>query len=348
MSARRFTHAIASPRDAAAPFLDLSDNTSRYGTPPAARRALEDGADPARYPAPQADRLTRAAAAALDVPLETVVTGAGSDALLDLAFHACAPPGATIAFTEPVFPMVPLFARKRGLVAHGVPRRGGNLDVGALLADTPALIYVCSPDNPTGTRVADGDLATLIARAPGVVVLDEAYAEYAADSLAGARGHAARAASSARLVVTRTLSKAWGLAGLRVGIAVTAPHRAAAMRELRGPFAVAAPSEQAAAAALEADADWVARRVALVRRDRARLAAGLRALGFAPLPSHANFVLVPVPDAAEFAARLAHAGIGVRALPDLAGLGDAIRITVGPWREMRAVLAALAEVRPCT
>jgi histidinol-phosphate aminotransferase len=328
--------------------LDLSDNTSRYGVPPAARRALATPLDPARYPTPHADTLTAAAAAALGVPEDALVTGTGSDALLDLAFHACAPPGATIAFTEPVFPMVPLFARKRGLAMRAVARHtSGALDLDALLAGPADLVYVCSPDNPTGARVPDAVLAALLARAPGVVVLDEAYVEFAANTPEAARAHARLAARHPRLVVTRTLSKAWGLAGLRVGLAIAAPTPAARMRELRGPYALAAPSERAAAAVLRADAAWVARRVALVRRDRARLGAALVALGLAPLPSHANFVLVPVRDATTLAQRLEAAGVRVRALTALPGIGDAIRITVAPWRELRRLLAALAEVLAC-
>jgi histidinol-phosphate aminotransferase len=328
--------------------LDLSDNTSRFGTPPAARRTLA-AVSPARvtrYPSEQGDSLREAVAEQFGVRPAEVVTGTGSDALLDLAFRTFAAPGDRIAYTDPVFAMVPHFARRQRLVSCQAPRTcDGGLDVAALLGAEPRVLYVCSPDNPTGAAAPDDQLRELVERAPGVVVLDHAYAEFADEQ--GARAWAVAATRSANLIVTRTLSKAWGLAGLRLGIAIASTPLAEAMRDVRGPYALAGPSEDAAAAALRGDVAWMRRRVALARRNRERLREALESLGFRPLPSCANFVLVPVPDAEALASALLTRGIRVRAFRALRGIGDAVRITVAPWRELQVLLATLAEVGRC-
>jgi histidinol-phosphate aminotransferase len=173
------------------------------------------------------------------------------------------------------------------------------------------------------------------------VILDEAYAEFMGD------GWIARAPDAPNLLVTRTLSKAFGLAGLRIGYAAGAPALVAEVEKSRGPYKVSAIAERAAVAALREDGAWVTARVAEVRANRERLAAALRALGLAPLPSAANFLLVPVPHADHAARRMRAAGVAVRPFEDLRAVGDALRITVGPWPMMEAALAALEEALRC-
>jgi histidinol-phosphate aminotransferase len=211
------------------------------------------------------------------------------------------------------------------------------LDVEALAAADPAVIYLCSPNNPTGASLPEGFVEELLSRTRGVVVLDEAYIEYADnDSLVEA------APRLERLLVVRTLSKAWGLAGLRVGYAVGAPRLVAELEKTRGPYKVGGVAESAAMAALSSDGDWVEERVSEVRSERNAFTSALRAKGFAPLPSQANFVLVPVPgDAVAVAARMREHGVSVRAFSGLSGIGDALRISVGPAPWMQACLAAL-------
>ncbi|HEX5830151.1 MAG TPA: aminotransferase class I/II-fold pyridoxal phosphate-dependent enzyme, partial [Gemmatimonadaceae bacterium] len=152
---------------------------------------------------------------------------------------------------------------------------------------------------------------------------------------------------SDRLLVVRTMSKAFGLAGLRVGYAAGAPALVAEVEKSRGPYKVNALAERAALAALREDLPWVRARIAEAVTNRERLADGLRAIGLAPLPSNANFVLVPVTDAAALAQRLRDAGVAVRPFSALPTIGDALRISVGPWEMMEECLhlldAALGE-----
>ncbi|HET7224873.1 MAG TPA: aminotransferase class I/II-fold pyridoxal phosphate-dependent enzyme, partial [Candidatus Eisenbacteria bacterium] len=320
--------------------LDLSDNTSRFGVAPAALEALRgsDAGALARYPGREAD--VRAALARFaDVPAAFVTVGCGSDDLLDAAFRALVPPGGTIAYGVPTFSMVPRFARANGLRAvEAAPRADGALDVDALLRSGADLVYVASPDNPTGRWHARREIERLLA-GPGVVVLDHAYVEFARDDLTRL------ALDHPRLVVTRTLSKAFALAGLRVGWAVG--RLAREIDKARGPFMVSAPAERAALAALAHDVDGMRSRVVQAVATRDRFAAALAARGFAPLPSDANFVLVPVADARAAQAAFARAQVRVRAFRALPGIGDGLRITVGPWHEMERVLDALREVTPC-
>jgi histidinol-phosphate/aromatic aminotransferase/cobyric acid decarboxylase-like protein len=143
------------------------------------------------------------------------------------------------------------------------------------------------------------------------------------------------------VLVCRTLSKAYGLAGLRVGYATASAGIVETIEKSRGPFKVNALAQCAAVAALTEDRDWVVARAAEAVENRDRLAAALRALGFSPLPSAANFLLVPTPKAFDVAERLRADGIGVRPFRNLPQIGDAFRITAGPWPIMERVLGAL-------
>lgn len=324
--------------------VDLSDNTNLWGVPPAAQRAVQEAAGAAltRYPALYAADLKSALAGYAGVAREAIVTGCGSDDVLDSAIRAFAEPGHRIAYADPSFAMLPLFARMNGLEGVGVPLTAdGDVDADAMLATSARIIYLCSPNNPTGTVASRDAVMRVIERAPGIVILDEAYAEFMGDGWIG------RAPDVPNLLVTRTLSKAFGLAGLRIGYAAGTPALVAEVEKSRGPYKVSAIAERAAVAALRDDAAWVTARVADVRANRERLAATLRALGLAPLPSAANFLLVPVPHAAVAARRMRAVGVAVRPFEALRGIGDALRITVGPWSMLETALVALKEALPC-
>lgn len=322
--------------------LDLSDNTGLYGVPPAAWRALREASpeDATRYPTPFADELRAALARYARVRPEQITTGCGSDDVLDGAIRTCAEPGARIAFPDPTFSMLPLFARRSRLAAVPVPLTPAlDLDADRMLAEGAQVTYLCSPNNPTGTPASRAAIERVLALARGLVILDEAYAEFADETWLD------EATRRPNLLVVRTLSKAFGLAGLRVGFGVGDPALVARLEEARGPYRVGTLAERAAVAALSEDLAWMRERAADVRRDRERLTRALEALGFTPVPSAANFVLVPVPDAAAVAARMLAAGVRVRPFPGLARVGDAVRITVGPWAAMERAVAALAEAR---
>jgi histidinol-phosphate/aromatic aminotransferase/cobyric acid decarboxylase-like protein len=173
------------------------------------------------------------------------------------------------------------------------------------------------------------------------VILDEAYAEFAGGSVA------ASAPAHGRLLVVRTLSKAFGLAGLRVGYGIGAAALVAAVEKSRGPYKVSALSEHAAVAALTRDLDWVRARAAEAVAIRGRFARALAARGLSPLPSAANFVLVPVVDAAAVERAMRARGVAVRAFARLPRIGDAVRITVGPWSQMEAARDALLAAMRC-
>jgi len=325
--------------------INLSDNTSRFGVPPSALAVLADPAsarDLVRYPDAYAAPLKAALAAYVGVGADAIATGCGSDDILDSSFRAFARPGERLAYVAPTFPMAAYFARMNGIDSYSVPLAAdGTFDPDALLARDPALVYLCSPNNPTGALLDPDAVERVIDRARGVVVLDEAYAEFAGTS------RASEAPTRPGLLVARTLSKAFALAGLRVGYAVTNPELVTQIELSRGPFKVGALAERAATAAVTHDVAWMREQAARAVAQREKLAASLRDLGLAPLPSAANFVCVRVPGASRVAAAMRTRGIAVRPFDGLPGLGDVLRITASPEDEQQAMLAALKETLAC-
>lgn len=327
--------------------VDLSDNTNQRGAPPSAS-ALVDASQArlmARYPSADADELKQAIAARLGVGIEEIVTGCGSDDVIECALRAFSLPGDRIAFSTPTFSMIPYFATTIGLTPVAAPllpaARGYDADVDALLESRPAIVYLCSPNNPTGTLISKAAIDRVLAEAPSLVILDEAYVEYGGESFA------AQAAAHGRLLVTRTFSKAYGLAGQRVGFAIGAPDLVREVEKIRGPYKVNAIGERAASLALQHDEPWVTEGVREVAAARERFGAWLTTLGLSPVPSTANFVLLPVSGALDRAAALRQRGVAVRAFTDLPGFGDCLRISVGPWDVMERALPALKEVLTC-
>lgn len=324
--------------------VDLSDNTNLFGVPPVALARLRESAEStiSRYPSLYAGGLKAALAAYCDVDPSEIVTGCGSDDVLDSAIRAVAEPGDLLALPEPSFAMIPIFARMNALRPIGVPLLPNyDIDAEALLATGARIIYICSPNNPTGTPASDVAVRRVLREARGLVILDEAYAEF------GGRGYLADGRRHGRLLVVRTLSKAFGLAGLRIGYATGTAALVAEVEKSRGPYKVNALAERAAVAALTQDREWVQAHVAEAVRNRERFAGELRDLGLAPLPSAANFLLVPVPAAERIGAAMRRAGVAVRPMPNLPVIGDALRISIGPWPMMDVALVALREGLAC-
>ncbi|MHA7631489.1 pyridoxal phosphate-dependent aminotransferase [Corallococcus sp. M7] len=322
--------------------VDLSDNTNLFGAPPSADRVLrEEGfLRLSRYPAGYAPDLKRAVATYAGVSVENVTTGCGSDDVIDCALRAFLEPGDAVAFPDPTFVMVPLFARLSALKPVPVPLRSDHgLDVDGLLATKAKLIYVCTPNNPTGTVASRAALERLVDSAPGVVLIDQAYVEFArgGDFLDLAR-------TRSNVLVTRTMSKAFGLAGLRVGWGVGAPSLVAEVEKARGPYKHTALGEAVAVAALTDDVAWMEACAAEAVENRERLRGALKALGLEPLPSEGNFLLVPVPEARWVGEALRERNVNVRVFEGLTGVGDALRIGCGPWPMMASALKALKEV----
>jgi histidinol-phosphate aminotransferase len=320
--------------------VDLSDNTNLFGMPPSAERVLrETGASlVSRYPVGYAQELRRAVAAYAGVEPSWVTTGCGSDDVIDSTLRAFLEPGESIAFPDPTFVMMGYFAKTNGLRAMAVPLRPDfDIDVDGLLATGARLLYVCTPNNPTGTVASRAALERLADEAPGLVLIDEAYAEFSRES------HLELARTRPNVLVTRTLSKAFGLAGMRVGWAVGPPALVAEVEKARGPYKVTGLSERMAAAVLSEDVPWMKARAAESLAIRERLVAELRGLGLKTLPTEANFVMVPLPGAPAVAERMRQRDVNVRAFQGLTVVGDALRIGCGPWPMMEAALTALRE-----
>jgi len=321
--------------------VDLGDNTNLFGVAPAAERVLRESAPAllSRYPRGYAPDLRGALAARVGVAPEAVTTGCGSDDVLDTALRAFLEPGEVLAFHVPTFVMMPLFARVNGLRVREVPpREDFDLDAEALLATGAKVLYLCSPNNPTGTALSRAAVERVVERAPGLVIIDEAYADFARGP-----GFMDLARTRSNVLVTRTFSKAWGLAGMRVGWGVGAPELVAELEKARGPYKLTALAEAMAVAVLEEGSDWVAARAALAVENRERLRTELVALGLSPLPSEGNFLLVPLPGAVQVAERMRERDVNVRAFQALPGVGDALRIGSGPWPLLESALVALRE-----
>jgi histidinol-phosphate aminotransferase len=322
--------------------VDLSDNTNLFGMPPAAERALREftASTITRYPASYAPELKKALATYTGFEPSWLTTGCGSDDLIDCSLRAFLEPGQRIAVPEPSFSMLSYFAKVNGLQYTPVPlRKDFDIDVDGLLATGARLIYVCSPNNPTGTVVSRASLERLVDAAPGIVLLDEAYTEFASAS------HVDLARSRPNVLVTRTLSKAFALAGMRVGYAIGRPELVAEVEKARGPYKHNGLAERMAIAALTEGLPWVKSQAEEAKQIRGRLVAELKALGLESLPSEANFVLVPLPGAPKVAARMRELDVNVRSFHGLSGVGDALRIGCGPWPMMEKALQALREAR---
>ena len=323
--------------------IDLRDNTNLFGAPPAALaavRAMEASAF-TEYPDVAGRALAAALAAAIAVRPEEIVTGCGSDDVLDAAFRAVAEPGAVLAHPAPSFSMVPVFARLNSLVPVAVPlTTEGAADVDAMLATGARIIYLCSPNNPTGTLTTGDTVRRIIRESNAIVILDNAYLEFSLES----DDLRAEAPGLERLLVVRTFSKAWGLAGLRVGYGVGGAALVTEVRKACGPYKLNAVAERAALTALTQDSKWMQRHAAEAVDCRERVEDALRSLGLAPLDSRGNFVCVPVPDAQALARRLAARGIAVRAFSALPVFGDVLRVGMAPWPILEQFVRALREV----
>lgn len=324
--------------------LDLRDNTNLWGTPPSALAAMQrTSADALRnYPDAGVGTLGATLAEHLGVAHHNIVVGCGSDDVIDAALSALVEPGSRVAHADPSFSMVPNFARLRGSVPVGIPlTETGAMNIDAMLATQAPFIYVCSPNNPTGTVTPREELLRLFDHAPGVVLLDEAYGEFT-----DAHDLRAEAAKRENVMVTRTFSKAWGLAGLRVGYGVGSAALVAAVTKARGPYKVTTVSEAAAVHALRDDAEWFASTVREARRMRDRLHLALQGRDAVRVwASEGNFVFLQLADSAAAAAeQFRLRGIGVRAFSNLNGIGEALRIGLAPWDQLQRVVDAAEEI----
>jgi len=340
-----------SPRGGQEPAVHLASNENPLGPSPRALQALQRAAaDWARYPDDGCAALRQALAERLGVGPEWVLVGAGSTALLKLLAEAYLDPGQRVVYAWPTFPMYRVLARLQGAAEVTVPLDGqGRHDLRGMAeaAAGARLVMVCNPNNPTGTYVSEAELQAFLDRLPSdaLVVVDEAYGEFARDAAPDYPDAVRWVREGRRVAVLRTFSKVYGLAGLRVGYLVAPPPVVEAVERVQEPFQVSAPAQQAALAALEDDAH-VARTLRLVAEGRDRLQRAAARLGLRTLPSVANFVwLDTARPAGTVAAELLRRGVRVRPGPEGATW---VRVSVGTAEQLARFEAALEQALAAT
>jgi len=325
----------------------LASNENPRGPSPKVRAAIAAAATGVtRYPDGNGFALKQALSARFGVGLDQIVLGNGSNDILELVTQAFLRPGDHAVYSQHAFAVYPLATQARGALGIEVPARDLGHDLAAMraaLTRETRIVFIANPNNPTGTWLPPAEVRAFVASVPAgvLVVLDEAYNEYLrADQQANT---ASWIAAQPNLIVSRTFSKAYGLAGLRVGYGLADAGVADMLNRVRQPFNVNSIAQAAALAALE-DEDYVAESARLNREGLVQLMDGLDAIGIAYLRSHGNFLLVRVADAGSGAApvyeALLRAGVIVRPVANY-GLPDWLRVTVGLPEENGRFLTAL-------
>jgi histidinol-phosphate aminotransferase len=331
--------------------IKLSANENPLGTSPAALAAASQAAIPSLYPDPGSTALREAIGALHGIDPALIVMGAGSDELLNLAAQGYAGPGDEVIYVRYGFSVYDIAARRCGATPVVTPDADYGTDVDALLAmvtERTRVVFIANPNNPTGSYLPKGEVARLHAALPTsiLLVLDQAYCEYIAPE--DDDGALALAQAHENVLVTRTFSKIYGLAGERIGWATGAPGLVATLNRIRLPFNASSTGQAMALAAL-GDQAFVESTRLHNAAERAHFAERIAALGnhgLRPLPSEANFVMVLFEGALSAEAAyegLMQAGYIVRWLPGQ-GLPQGLRITIGTREQMDAIADALTEM----
>ena len=320
--------------------IKLASNEVPYGplpgVPEAAAEAMRNSH---RYPDMAVVELRDMLAERLGVSATRVVTGCGSVALTELLVKATCLPGDEVIYAWRSFEAYPIVAAGAAATSVRVPNtaeHGHDLPAMAdAITDRTRVIFVCNPNNPTGTALRKTEIDRFLAAVPSdvLVVLDEAYRELVTDPEVpdGLVAYGDRP----NVTILRTMSKAWGLAGLRMGYLIGSPEVAAAVRKVLTPFSTSTVAQAAALAALR-QKDEMARRCALVADERVRVTEALRTLDVDVPASQANFVWLPLGNGAiPFAAACERQGVIVRPFP-----GDGVRVSIGTAAENDLFLAA--------
>ena len=321
----------------------LASNENPRGIGPRTRAAIDAAlADVARYPDGNGYELKLALSRRYGVEMSSIVLGNGSNDVLELVALAFLAAGRSAVFSRHCFTVYPLATQARGARSIVVPAKdfGHDLDaMAAAIADDSYVLWIANPNNPTGTYIFPEQLEAFLKRVPErvIVVLDEAYNEYLpadvkTDTVKWLKRHP-------NLVITRTFSKAYGLAGLRAGYALAHPSIADVMNRVRQPFNVNSIALAAAAGALD-DMEFVAKSFAENLQGLRQLEEGLKALGVEYIPSFGNFVCARVGKAGEIYKRLLRRGVIVRPVAGYE-LPEHLRITVGTAAENERFLVAL-------
>jgi len=318
--------------------IKLNTNENPYPPSPAAVKVLH-GLDPEllrRYPDPAARSFCRAAAKVHHLPVDWVLAGNGSDDLLSMIVLACAEPGRKVVYPMPTYVLFRTLAQMQDAEIVEVPYDDDyNLPLDGLLAANGAVTFVATPNSPSGTVAPVKDLGRLARGVSGMLVIDEAYVDFAeSDALALVRKHN-------NVIVLRTLSKGYSLAGLRLGYGIANPALLGVLNKVRDSYPVDSVACAVGAAAME-DQAWKTANVERVKAARAKLSADLERLGFRVWPSESNFLLARPPkgDAGRLYRGLKARGILVRYFKE-PRLDDKLRISVGTDEQNAALTEAL-------
>jgi len=326
----------------------LDANENPYGPSPQALAAIATEQWFHIYPDPEAGALRAALSGYLGFPAERIMAGMGADELIDLVLRALLSPGETVINCPPSFGMYPFSTAVNMGHPVNVPRRANfSLDIAAIITavvDNPKakVLFICSPNNPDGSLINDEDLASLL-ELPLVVVLDEAYIEFA--EAGGAHSRFSWALEYDNLVVLRTFSKLAGLAGLRVGYGAFPEWLLPHLWKIKQPYNVNVAGATAAIASLQ-EPSWMEEKVLLIVSERERIISELRQFEFlSPYPSNSNFILFRVSgrSARQLKMDLAQEGVLVRYF-DKPGLENCIRISAGRPQDTDKLIAALRKV----
>jgi histidinol-phosphate aminotransferase len=321
----------------------LASNENPRGASPKAVEAMQAAiAETGRYPDGNGFALKEALSRRYALSADRIVIGNGSNDVLEMAARAFLAPGSSAVYSEHAFAVYPLVTQATGATGIVVPAREFGHDLDAMLkairGDT-RIVFVANPNNPTGTWIAPNTIRGFLEKVPVdvLVILDEAYNEYLDPDL---RGDAAQwVGEFSNLVVSRTFSKAYGLAGLRVGYGFAHPQVADLMNRVRQPFNVSHIGQAAAVAALFDD-EFVEQSTLLNKRGMNTLTGGFRRLGLSWIPSHGNFVSFKVGQGAEIFGRLLKHGVIVRPIASY-GMPEYLRVTIGSEFENARFLSAL-------
>ena len=329
------------PRDDG--IIKLNTNENPYAPSPKVYTALRKAANPSLrlYPEPLSDSLRSAAAAVYGVKPENIIAGNGSDEILSMLLRCFVGPASRVAFPVPTYSLYDTLVEiQDGVVARVAYPEDFSLPE-ALAGQNAALTFLCNPNAPSGTLVSLPEIAKLAGAVSGILVVDEAYVDFAesegASSIPLIR-------QTPNLVVLRTFSKSFSLAGLRIGLGFASEEIIAGMMKVKDSYNVNRLSLVAATAALS-DMAWMERNAKRIRRSRKKITAALTRLGYQVYPSHANFVLARKQgqNLQPIYEELKRRKILARYF-DTAGLQDCLRITVGTPKEVRALLKELVTI----
>ncbi len=329
-----------------ADIVKLASNENPLGISPKAQMAIDDAiADIARYPDGNSFALREVVSRKFNVAANQIVFGNGSNDILELAARAFLGQGAESIYSQHAFAVYPLVTQAVGAKGIVVPAKDYAHDLAGFakaISPKTKLIFIANPNNPTGTLIKKDALRAFIHAVPGnvLILLDEAYDEYLSDE------HKSEAiswlAEFPNLIISRTFSKAYGLAGLRVGFGLMHAEVADMLNRVRQPFNVNSIAQVAAIASL-ADEDFVARSYAANQAGMAQLTQGFQKLGLEYIPSHGNFVSFKVKDAAQVNQKLLQNGVIVRPIANYE-MPDYLRVSVGLFSENSRFLEVLEKI----